>query len=707
MMRRVLIVLVLVMSSCLVRAAASTAEGCPNEQVRSQQGATRLPDCRAWEMVSPLDKNGGYVLGIDQAAAGGIVEASGDGGAITYVSIGSFANPQGAPVGNQYVSRRRPLGWSTENITTPTNAKVYGNVGAGGPYKAFSSDLSRGLLINGDILPIENPPLAPGAPPHYQNFYLRDNASAALEPLLTVTPEESSTAFQLQLGGATSDLSHVVLSTAAALTSGAVVGSGLGENLYEWSGGHLDAVNVPPGVTNGATVPGFLGSRTFSNARSSDRAVSADGSRIYWSTEGNVGDALYVRELGPGVPRTLQVASGEVYFWTASSNGAKAFFTSGGLSVGTGDLYEFDLASDSRTAITAGGSVQGVLGASGDGSHVYFVAQGVLANEANSEGRLPSTGADNLYLYTSSDKHTRFIGSLSPEDNSGSTSTEAGVAHDWSLGLGFRTERVSADGRYVVFMSDAGLTSYDNRDAMSGNPDQEIYLYDAGSEKVSCISCNPSGARPLGGSGIPAGTNFKLENNRTSALYQSRVLSENGERVFFDSVDALVPQDTNGHQDVYEYEHGHASLVSGGVSNTEASFVDADPTGENAFVITGQQLVAQDADQLVDLYDARVGGGMSQVSAPLCSGSGCQGVASAPPIFATPSSVTFNGAGNFPAPVPGPMVKPLTNAQKLARTLKACRAKRDQRKRRVCESQARKRYGPAHRAKRSNRRAGR
>jgi hypothetical protein len=119
-----------------------------------------------------------------------------------------------------------------------------------------------------------------------------------------------------------------------------------------------------------------------------------------------------------------------------------------------------------------------------------------------------------------------------------------------------------------------------------------------------------------------------------------------------------------------------------------------DTTGENVFFSTADQLVPQDIDTQLDFYDARVGGGFPAPTAPLaCGGEACQGALSAPPIFGTPASVTFNGAGNLAPPTPA-KPKPLTRAQKLAKALKACHSKHDRHKRAACERQARKRYGP-------------
>ena len=673
-------------------APAGAAEACPNELVRAQEGASQLPDCRAWEMVSPVEKNGGSILGIggyvlgpsqsgSKPAEGGLVQAAENGEAITYVSFGSFVSPKGATLYSAYISRREAAGWSTENIMAPMTSHGYILAGSGSPYQAFSADLSHSLMVNGTYVPVESPPLTKGAPPLYENYYLRDDTPGLLEPfssVLTSTPEISPEEFELSLVGVSPDLAHVVFSSATALTPGATNNPNGGRrgNIYEWSaGGRFEAVNVPPGVTKGETT---LESELGALRTGGEHAISDDGSRIYWTNPAAAQEKeLYLRETGNGGPRTVQVdvseagaadPGGDGEFLSASSDGSRAFFTDKNRltrnstankrncfycgSEREDDLYEFnaitgrltDLTVDNNIADVEGASVQGMLGASEDGSYVYFVARGALVSEANREGHLPISGDDNLYL--TANGRTHFIATLSPNDNS-LGKPEYGSAIDWfPQEQGGRTVRVSTDGHALVFMSDASLTGYDNTDAVTGQPDEEVYEYDALSEALTCVSCNPSGTRPQGFSGIPAGTPQSLE----KAFYQSHVLSDDGERVFFNSQDALVPRDTNGHQDVYEYTRGHVYLVSGGAGSSGSAFMDADPKGENVFFITGEALAPQDTDQFVDLYDARVGGGFAQVAAPVCSGTGCQGVALVPPIFATPASATFAGGGNYLAP---------------------------------------------------------
>jgi hypothetical protein len=144
--------------------------------------------------------------------------------------------------------------------------------------------------------------------------------------------------------------------------------------------------------------------------------------------------------------------------------------------------------------------------------------------------------------------------------------------------------------------------------------------------------------------------------------------------VFFDTSQPLVPQDTNSRQDVYEWESNGAGscrtsagciyLLSTGTSPSNAGFVGAGASGKDVLFIARAELVPQARDEVAKLYDARVDGGFPETSLT-CSGTGCQGVPPAPPIFATPSSVTFNGIGNFEAPPAA--VKPKSKSVKCKR----------------------------------------
>jgi hypothetical protein len=176
-------------------------------------------------------------------------------------------------------------------------------------------------------------------------------------------------------------------------------------------------------------------------------------------------------------------------------------------------------------------------------------------------------------------------------------------------------------------------------------------------------------------------------------------MSNDGNRVFFDSSEPLVPQDTNGVQDVYEWERAGTGscvqqsdcvyLISSNLGVEDAFLVDASASGNDVFFTTRAQLVSADHNENVDLYDARVGGGLAQAASG-CSGSGCQGTPAVPPTFPMPSTASFEGTGNFPSP---PVGKALTRALKLKYAVRRCRRK-PKRTRGRCEARARRQYGP-------------
>jgi hypothetical protein len=211
---------------------------------------------------------------------------------------------------------------------------------------------------------------------------------------------------------------------------------------------------------------------------------------------------------------------------------------------------------------------------------------------------------------------------------------------------------------------------------------------------------------------------------RGEALYQSRYLSDEG-RLFFNSRDALVPQDINNDQDVYQYEPagvgdctgssaifnqasgGCVSLISSGRAAGESAFLDASESGGDVFFLSGERLVAKDVDTALDVYDAHVctSGApcFSETTAPPpCeTAEACRSApAPQPGIFGSPSSATFSGQGNLS---PAPPKRELTPKQKLAKALSACRKryKHSKKRRSTCEKQARKRYG-AKKARKTN-----
>jgi hypothetical protein len=237
-----------------------------------------------------------------------------------------------------------------------------------------------------------------------------------------------------------------------------------------------------------------------------------------------------------------------------------------------------------------------------------------------------------------------------------------------------------------VFESTQHLTGYDPSTLLrEGRSGIEVFVYEAGTGRVFCVSCSPTGAPPISEAG--SGSTEKERNETEGSgsyltihpgLFDAgetampHWISADGSRVFFVTSQPLVARDTNGLQDVYEWERegtlscpvqaparragGCVFLLSGGESPDFSYFIDASASGNDVFFSTISQLVEQDRNTKTDVYDARVGGGFPEF-ALACTGSGCQGAPPAPPIFATPSSVTFSGVGNF-EPLRKAAVKP-------------------------------------------------
>ena len=497
------------------------------------------------------------------------------------------------------------------------------------------------------------------------------------------------------------------------------------DNLYDRVGSDLYQVNILPDGEAESTPHAIFGGRTKSEGgrfeHDFERDISANGSQIFW-TSVTTGD-LYVREndtqpqspLGPdgactvsSDACTIQVDAGEAQcvtegkckagggvFWAASDDGSRVIFTdcnrltasstavseggcereepSGEMSPTGEDLYEYDLTSRHLTDLTVDGTatdalgadVQGVIGASGDGSYVYFVADGVLAGQ-NIEEEKPIAGKPNVYL--SHDGVTTLIATLEINDEKlrGTSygETPGSLGGDWRTEPGLRTAQVSANGQVVAFMSRRPLTGYDNYGVISVNEQQErfygdqpeVFVYENADGRTACVSCAPSGNPPVqtaegweGGVGGHVGLSG-------STRFMSRWINFAGTQIYFDSSQPLAPRDTNHRQDVYEWKSdgsggcaqpaGCMDLISGGDVAHDAYFLDASETGDDVFFTTREQLLPTASGESVKLYDARVNGGIPEF--PLaCTGTGCQGVPPASPIFATPASVTFGGVGNF------------------------------------------------------------
>jgi hypothetical protein len=628
-----------------------------------------LSDGRAWELVSPVRKNGGQVFPaepqISSCGAGSDCKPGFAGGRFPMQSApggdavayeGSAFGNEGASNENAYVARRDPVtGWQTVN---PTPQLLRSKISGG--YKAYSPDLGQGLVAQEQTYPA----LSPAAPPAYENLYGQPTTSPfAVSPLMAGQPPHRNVLeFLLTYAGASTDLSRVFFAANDALTAAvpgiapaALDGGAAKYNLYEFHAGQLALVNVAPG--NASTKAGA------SFGAGGAQAISEDGSRAFWSSETG---QVFVRE---GAKATVAIpGSGPAAkFLAAAGDGSKVLLTNGSL---------YDLETKASTDLTAGkGGFLGLLGQSEDLSHAYFVDTAVLtgAEQSCREGvggeeicEAAQAGKDNLYARSGAT--TSFVARLAAGDNGG------GLAHDWEPLPSQRTAEASPQGRYLAFLSQAPLSGYDNTGPCEGKggayvpaPCPEVFLYDSQTQELSCPSCNPSGERPFGWSVL------RRLHNSGGWSPQPRYLFDSG-RLYFDSQDSLSLADTNeGWEDVYQYEPagvgsceregGCVSLLSAGHEATDSNLFAVDATGKNVFFTTRDRLALKDTDDLIDLYDAREGGGIaaeSETGRGECQGEACQGPPVSAPNDPTPGSSGFEGAGNVteqPTATPKPCAK--------------------------------------------------
>jgi DNA-binding beta-propeller fold protein YncE len=654
-------------------APGSPKEDCPNQAFRSGFAA-RLTDCRAYELVSPAKRSpaGDVVSGLTGLGyPAELNQSSSDGEKLAYSSEFAFGDAVGGPITNEYIATRHgEEGWSTHAISPPRESKPINDnalIKKDIEEKAFTADLCSSWLMHDT-----DPVLGEGGIEGFPNVYRRDNCEPGADTyrgITSVQPPDTFAGFYWpEVQGVSADGARTVFRANAKLTADAPdLGpyGGSDAQLYEWSEGAIRFIcRLPNGSPLEAPCSAGLRNGSSNEGRENqvENAVSEDGRRIYWSASNDSEGQLYLRENADAEQSpisagkctepetkacTYKVSNEAAQFWTAAADGSAALFTEGN------KLREFDAAS--KKAKTLAESVAGVAGASEDLSLIYFVSRRELGGEG-------AEGEPNLYLRE--EGGTKLVGTLAGEDLHQSVYLALNPASEIPIGHGART---SADGEHLVFASTASLSGYDNRDAESGEPDAEVFLYDAGATGPVCISCNPSGARPVGRVPVTtAGASWvaALIPTAETQLYAPQIITEDGNRVFFESFDSLLARDNNGKEDVYEWERagsaeaceelgadlyvpasgGCLSLISSGEALQDSVFVDmsVENGARDVFFKTGQSLLGEDPG-LIDIYDAREGGGLPEEETKKPCELGACPSPSAPPDDPTPSSSSFEG----------------------------------------------------------------
>jgi hypothetical protein len=701
---RGIVAVVLLSSLSLLSVATGNAEmvrtRCPNEA--SPGFRSYLPDCRAYELVTPAYKEAMAV-----SSAGGAV--SKDGSHLIVEGFGSFVGTKSqGTFGAFYELSRTPDGWLSSPLEAPVIA-TYPRF----EERSAGSDLARSLWeptfpdsASEDVyLREENGALAgigPGGPP------------GAVEP-------------KLHFVGASGDLSRSLFSVRAPISGEGGVNLWPGDHtegegqysLYEYVG----TDNAEPqlvGVANKGKVSSIRESHLISqcgtelgsgvlNPQQSDvyNAISQDGSTVFFTAVGknsreacqnlpggavepDVNEvyarvdngqegahAIAISEPSKEDCATCETFEGEpekrspAVFQGASSDGSKMFFLSAQklLPGAEGEnLYEYDFhpeeegrAANEKVLLVApemapsGGNPGGVARVSAEGTLVYLVSNGKLADNVDARGEEAKKEDNNLYVFDTSTRQIAFIAALSEKDQ-----------QDWA-GSDARSVSATPNGRFLVFQSTADLTPDEEGRAET----TQVFEYDAQTAGLVRVSHGADGYNEDGNTSVyPASIpsiNYS-EIDRPEPLFA--VVSEDGSYVFFVSSDGLTPGAVTGHRSVYEYHAGLVSLISDGHDFSEigSSLLGADGSGENVFFTTDDQLVPEDGDTQEDIYDARINGGLQAPQGPHpCSGEGCQSNESGPPSL--PSPLTSLVPAEPPVTVPGAAVpvSPKANARPKSR----------------------------------------
>lgn len=601
--------------------SVAVATDCANALLRTGPSAL-LPDCRAYELVTPPDTNGRAPLGVVRdlntfttrqvSPSGNALPFKVDGGSLPgYDGTGSF-------LGDPFVSTRTSGGWDTAYIG-PTGAEtkqvIAGSTSPDQGYSFWTAQVVGSAVIEGKLT-------------SYLRFPDGHSELVGQGSLGTIDPEAVG---QLISEGGDHAIftSEVRLEPEAAPNGTAAIYDRVPNPVTGQR--ETKVVSLKPDGTSfgGGENATYLG-------------ASLDGEGVAF----RVGTTLYLRYRNSA---THEIGTGLTYAGVAEG-GARIFYLEGG------NLKAFDATSKARITFAQGGDVTPVFVAQG-GTAAYFLSPDVLSAQPNPNGAKPQPGAQNLYL--SKEGQVKFVGVVTDRDVDGELIP--GIETVDGLGLwvpaanpapgfpgrfGVVPARATPDGSVLLFKSRAPLTGYDTQEKA------QIYRYDSAGD-LRCLSCVPTGAPPS------TDATLQSEYREGVALFFSQAWPENlradGRRAFFESSEPLIARDSDRRKDVYEWEaqgvgsctrpQGCLHLISSPRSLRDEYLWSVSQSGDDVFFLSSELLVGADADNTASIYDARVGGGFPEPSPSVCEGEGCRpGLTPPPPLPAVQTPV--QGAGD-------------------------------------------------------------
>jgi hypothetical protein len=593
---------------------------CPNHAVRQQTGAAYLPDCRAYELVSP-GRAGGAALFPDGPKS---PTASSPArftflGALNVIP-GAGEAPNAGLSGDFYVASRSSSGWTTKYVGVPGNETAAGGGAPGNEYGGgmngvlTDSEMNRFLVWDRkhktDLI---GGPLAGSYAP-----WVYDNEGNRLERWPTNVTEIEDGLLDIEQGGflggvrTTPDLRHYVFSSIrnAFLPEGVELAPGSVYDNDTVTGDVTLVSLMPDNVTPIPQDPAAGGGNEFMRIP----AISDDGSHILMSTQAPSSSThLYMRvdhEVTYEISADHTGVNRGVKFEGMTPDGATVYFTTATKMIAedtdtSRDLYRWE-ESTGKAELVAVAPGKGNTDACTPAN--FWIAKcGVEVVPWDTHKPIaqvfPATAPP---IDSSMATETGEIYFYSPEQLDGAR----GVLGARNLYVGRDGEveyvatiagnrpitriNVSPDGKHLAFITATQLTAYNNGSF------QQMYTYNWDRGELICVSCIPNNDPP----------SFNVEAS------QSGLFMSNDGRAFFATKDSLVPQDANGIKDVYEFVESRPQLISSGTGDQEGNafqptgLVSVSADGVDVYFSTYETLVPQDENgNLLKFYDARTNGG--------------------------------------------------------------------------------------------------
>ena len=590
---------------------------CPNQDLRDGLSSS-LPDCRAYELVSPGDTNGRTLIGLpitgDRFAT---VLSNPAGSAVSFLLQGGVlpgSDGTGGFQGDPYRATRGASGWSTTAVGSSgaeSSSAIFGAVSPDQGYEFWA-------------------PSGEGPAVHIQYVRYPDGHSEVLGRG-SIGEDPSARGMLITENG-----THIVFQTENVSPAPPPVPlepqappAGTAAVYDRTADGVTHVVSLLPGDLTPLQGASFAG-------------ASADGEGIAFK----IGTTLYLRlrnevsyEIGTGVT-----------FAGVSEGGERVFYLQGG------DLFAFDTSSEEAIRFSDVGDAIPVNAAPG-GSRAYFVSETAIPDSGeNPNGAVATAGEPNLYL--SEEGQARFVATVTDLDVEGELDPVFSIRREglglWAEALASRqlakeSSRLTPDGSVLLFQSRADLEP-----GIGAGGVKQVYRYDSAANRLRCLSCDPTGTGNSGTGTLGSYSNTRLVPLSDSSFVQN--LSPGGRRAFFQSESPLVAADTDGAQDVYEWEEAGAGscaraggcvyLISSPHSAKDDYLYAQSTSGDDVFFLTNDALLPTDGGGTTSIYDARVGGGFAEPEAPICEGEGCRPTLASPPLLTSPESGVRSSSGN-------------------------------------------------------------